>query len=293
MNYWLKFMEDLLVHPKTKQQIEVLLAAKPHAVLLSGKAGAGKTTLALRVAEELLQSQNVHMHPYFLHITAENQSIGIDAVRRIADFVSKKTTGQAAIRRIILISDAQTMTTEAQNALLKTLEEPPEDTMLILTTVEQHLLRQTLRSRLQTVEVLPVNYSLAQDFYKQKGSPETLKTGYHISGGLPGLLTSLMEEATDHELVVAIAQAKQLLAAEPYERLLQVEALTKDRQKLALLLEALQRIALSGLHQAAESGNSEQLKRFHKLSDGLQSAYKAVDNNASPKLLLTHTFLGL
>lgn len=76
----------------------------------------------------------------------ENGSIGIDAVRAIKNFLWQKPNISA--RRTLIIDDAELLTTEAQNALLKITEEPPESSLLLLVTSDVESILPTISSRL-------------------------------------------------------------------------------------------------------------------------------------------------
>ncbi len=79
----------------------------------------------------------------------EKKTIGIDEARRIKSFLFMKPN--AGLRRVVIVDRAEFLTTEAQNALLKITEEPPESALLILITREPELLRETLVSRFNKI----------------------------------------------------------------------------------------------------------------------------------------------
>src|SRR5690606_19528336 len=120
----------------------------------------------------------------FLQIQPQKNTIGIEEIRRLKDFLAKKTTGNNRIRRVALISNAHTMSSEAQNALLKNLEEPPEDTMILITTNDLTALKPTIRSRSQHLIILPVSQESAQSFFQKQGHDSaTIQNAYFLSGG--------------------------------------------------------------------------------------------------------------
>lgn len=285
-------MTNLLLHPNTQKQLDELISNTPHAIIISGGRGSGKKTTALFAAKRILQREKLDDYPYFLQILPENQSIGIDVIRQINAFLGKKTTGNNSIRRIVIIGDAQTMTTEAQNALLKVLEEPPADTMLMLTTNDLNALKATILSRAQHMPILPVTKQTAIEvLIKQGYSEQAISTAYHMSSGHAGLLVALLEQKSSHELVVAISAAKDFLRISTFEKLLRVDNLAKQKEHLSLFLEGLQRVIASGLKQAALKNNHVQVKKFHSLSSQLQQAQSALSKKANAKLVLSNLFL--
>lgn len=88
-------------------------------------------------------------HPDILTLTSEKPNLGIDLVRELKKRLARKP--YQASERIVLIPQAEKLTLEAQNALLKTLEEPPKDTIIILTTPQKEALLPTILSRTQVI----------------------------------------------------------------------------------------------------------------------------------------------
>lgn len=281
-------MNKLLLHPTTDYQMHALLQARPHAVLIAGGTGSGKQAITEVFIESILGDKQHNV----LTIGPDGNSIGIEEIRKIRDFLNRKTTGAEQIRRIIFVAQAHSMTGEAQNALLKTLEEPPEDTMVILTVDDPTSLKQTIRSRTQLLLVLPVAYDDAEKFFlKEKYAKEAIQTAYFMSDGRVGLLKALLDEAKDHPLVAGILDAKKLLKAAPYDRLVLIDGLSKQKEQTTLLLQGLERVVTSGLRMAAEKKNEPSVKKFYELSKSIQDASKMLHANTNAKLVLTNLFL--
>ena len=116
----------------------------PHAILFAGPKESGQLALArLAAARYLLHSDRVEAladSPYFI----EPCDRSIDAVRDALALINAQAYGRG--RRCVLFADAQEMSEASQDVLLKTLEEPPEDTLLLLTGIESGL-RPTILSR--------------------------------------------------------------------------------------------------------------------------------------------------
>jgi DNA polymerase-3 subunit delta' len=146
---------------------EIAAARLPHALLIHGPGGWGETTLAAAVAMRLVERQNdtAHAttiaHPDLRWIVPEGagEQIKIEAVREVAEFIAR--TPQIAPRKVAVITSADAMNPYATNALLKTLEEPPPDSYLILVSDGLRDLLPTLRSRCRLVAVRPVEVDAA------------------------------------------------------------------------------------------------------------------------------------
>ncbi len=113
----------------------------PHAILFSGTRGTGKTTLARIFAKAI---GTVDMDLYEID-AASNR--GIDDVRELKDAVH--TLPYESKQKVYIIDEVHMLTKEAFNALLKTLEEPPEHVVFILATTEEEKLLDTILSRCQ------------------------------------------------------------------------------------------------------------------------------------------------
>ncbi|WP_462378989.1 DNA polymerase III subunit delta' [Pseudomonas sp. Marseille-QA0892] len=134
-----------------------------HAYLLHGPAGIGKRLFADRLMALLLchspadrqpcgQCKSCHLiaagtHPdnFVIEPEEEDKAIRVDQVRELVDFVVQ--TAQLGRRKVVLLEPAESMNLNAANALLKSLEEPSGDTVLILITHQLSRLLPTIKSR--------------------------------------------------------------------------------------------------------------------------------------------------
>lgn len=287
-------MSNLLLHPTTDYQLKALLVSKPHAVLIVGPEGAGKFTVASEFYLEIFGSKPTDNTSNLVIIKPAESSIGIDEARQLKTFLKRKTTGQGVIRRMIIISDAQKMTNEAQNSILKILEEPPADTMIILTATDTSSLNGTIKSRCQHLRVLPVDLEAAKKYFsKFQYDEQLIKQNFYISGGRVGLLSGLLAGDNEHEFVLAIANAKTLLKKSVFERLVSVDEETKNKQSLIILLDGLERLAESGLRIAAAKNNPIVVKKFYNLCTKIHNAQNQINQNTNAKLVLTDLFLNM
>lgn len=124
----------------------------PPAYLFAGPPGAGKAQTARWLAQELIGSTREH-HPDLLWVKPEKESLKIEQVRETLHRLSFEPF--EAARVVVVLEQAEKMTLGAANALLKSLEEPPEFARFILTTTTPELLLATIRSRCQLVRFPP------------------------------------------------------------------------------------------------------------------------------------------
>jgi replication-associated recombination protein RarA len=124
-----------------------------HGYIFYGPAMVGKRTAAREFAESLEKKDASHsemiLSDFMLIEPGENNSIGIDAIREIKNFLWQKPNMSS--RRTLVIDNADLLTTEAQNALLKITEEPPISSLLILITSDIESILPTITSRLPKI----------------------------------------------------------------------------------------------------------------------------------------------
>ena len=289
--------DTFVLHSQTRSAVENYLQNPAHAVLIVGSHGIGNGSVAAEIAMLLLKLPDtaaLENYPHFKRIAPQDkESVSIETIRNLQQFVRLRTTGRATIRRVIIIEHADTMTTEAQNAFLKLLEEPPEDTVVIMTAAHLHDLLPTIRSRVQVLAVTPPpKAALSQHFSKSYSSAQIIQA-YFLSGGLPGLMTALLSGDESHPLLQSVTQAKQVLQQSLFERLLTIEAVSKDKTSAVLFCEALGRIAEAGIGQASAKNDDKRLRQWHKIRKETYEAQEAFNANANTKLVLTNLLLQL
>jgi hypothetical protein len=280
-------MSTLVLHPITNTHLRAFTERPSHALLLVGPSGSGKFSLAQRAAETILDIPNIPDYPYSLHIIPENASIGIEVVRTIEQFLSRKVPGTQTYRRVVIIEQAQRLTTEAQNALLKNLEEPPADTLIILTATHASGLLPTIRSRAQTIVVNQPDAAVLSQQYPDS-DPKAYSRAYAMSGGRPGLLSALLSE-TEHPLTIAADYARQLLGQTVYERLLLVDELSKKPELASNVTSILQQMA----HVSLQTASGKAFVRWQNILTVSYKASEALAGSVQPKLALTDLMLHL
>ncbi len=127
-----------------------------HAYLLTGPRGVGKTSIARILAYEVnkLPYDESAIHLDIIEIDAASNR-RIDEIRDLKERVNVSPT--SARYKVYIIDEVHMLTKEAFNALLKTLEEPPEHAIFILATTESHKVPETIISRTQRFTFKPVD----------------------------------------------------------------------------------------------------------------------------------------
>jgi DNA polymerase-3 subunit delta' len=175
-----------------------------HAYIFFGPQGVGKRLSATNFAkalncagssrdlpcDECISCKKIDSlnHPDFVVLSPEKDSasIKIDAVRELARDISLKP--YEARKKVYVIDDAALMKHEAQNALLKTLEEPVTDSVLMLVTSDISRLFSTIRSRAQEVRFFPLTADEVKEALVGAYGVEKTRACIlaHISGGTLG-----------------------------------------------------------------------------------------------------------
>ena len=151
-----------------------------HALLLSGSDGTGRNQFAIALARQLLCTEaseagncgqckgceltrrGAHADLATLMPVEPGKSIGIDAVRGLLNFAAK--TSSLGLRKVILVSPLEAMTTNAFNAFLKGLEEPGDDSYFLLVYGRGQRIPATVRSRCQTLQLPEPTRASARDW---------------------------------------------------------------------------------------------------------------------------------
>ena len=182
----------------------------PPACLFAGLDGIGKKTLALGLAaltnckDSSLQDlcgkcssclkAASGQHPDIRLIEPQKGSLKIEIMREFNREVQYRPFEGRL--RFFIIDQAETMTEEAANSILKTIEEPPDSSRIILVSAFPHQLLATIRSRCQVFRFFPLSQREIQDYLKSNGSAENLELTAAFSEGSIGRAQKLDLEET-------------------------------------------------------------------------------------------------
>ena len=124
-----------------------------HAYMFEGIEGIGKETFAEEFSKLLLDVKHLENTPDCIRIKPDGNSIKIAQIRELQSDIIVKPHKKY---KIYIIDKSEKMTIEAQNALLKTLEEPPEYAIIILVANNKETLLPTIRSRCEIIKFTPI-----------------------------------------------------------------------------------------------------------------------------------------
>ena len=199
-----------------------------------------------------------------------------------------------ARRKVFVFGDAerlvpQAANAEAANAMLKLLEEPPNDTTFILTSSEPGLLLPTVRSRVVALRMSPLSEVAMRKFvgdpFAQAALPNQLPDDLlRVANGAPGTLIGAMDRTA------AVTRARQLLAAadagrEQVLRAAFTAGSGKSRGAFSDVLDALTVLLHERARDATARGDERTARRAVKAMPVIEEAKRAAEGNVNPQLV--------
>lgn len=236
-----------------------------------------------------------------------SRDIVVDQVRELLDrrLAMRRYEGR---RRVVVIDPADAMNVQAQNALLKTLEEPPPDTTLVLVSASADALLPTVRSRCLRLPFSPLPVGLVEERLRAAGRPEEqARLAASLSGGSLGAALALDEDAiADRRAAVEEAAALRADDARPWLAFARRHGEKRERARevcellLVWLRDVLVRatagagapLALADLEprtaEVARLGPEQALRRI----EAVRRAIAALRHNAAAPLALERMLVG-
>jgi len=243
--------------PELVELIETQLSTVRHGLILVGDP-ALLDRLFMQLPPRLLKSlKPSEQHERVLIIEpTERPSIGIERVRGILTFCNRRIPAkELRYQKMVMVAKGHLLTTEAQNALLKIIEEPPEGVLFLFGTPKAESLLPTVRSRLQVL-----NLAL--------GSP-----------------------ASDSRSGVQFERLKELLSRPLAERLAAINDLTDQREHAAQMLRQFSEVTQHRIAQAAKQGVTPSLRNELVRAELIEAAQRAIESNGNIKIHLLKTLL--
>ncbi|MGB8466670.1 MAG: ATP-binding protein [Terrimicrobiaceae bacterium] len=215
-----------------------------HAYLLTGPAGSGKSWLAVRLAALVLECtpESALAHPDMHIVQPESKSrrIVIDQIRVLEHSIQRKPL--VASSKVAIIHDADRLQPQAANAFLKTLEEPPQGSLILLLSTRPNAILETVRSRcaetplMDTARRIPTEEELAilkalEDCLVNDAKPG-VAAAFRFTRSLQSIIAGLREKiSSEYEAILRKETARYKQACEDSswleERTGQIKALVE------------------------------------------------------------------
>ena len=172
-----------------------------HAHLIVGEDGVGKGKLANILAKFILNGDLDREYVDIINYSSEKSSFGVDDVRDIIEEVYKKPFEKD--KKVIIIHEGNKLTIQAQNALLKTIEEPPKGVYIIILCESLELILDTIKSRCEIYKLKPLTKSELYEYIKIKKfnyDENEIKSAIAFSEGVPGRIDRYFNDDKLREL---------------------------------------------------------------------------------------------
>lgn len=203
-------LQEIIGHEAIKVQINnsISVGMFSHAHLIIGEDGIGKSLLAKGIAFKILGKEKERQYADIIEykVAKNKQSIGIrEVVENIIEEINKKP--YESDKKVIIIYEADKMTVDAQNAFLKTIEEPPKGVFIILLCENSESILETIKSRCQVHKLQRINKEEMIAYLSKKYpklTAEDLKPVLAFSDGIPGRAERFLEDQSFKEIRNAV-----------------------------------------------------------------------------------------
>ncbi len=240
------------------------------------------TEIAHYICSQLAKDSHV---PIVTLDAKDKKSIGIENVRFLQKSLHLKANGNGDYTRFIIVNDAGLLTTEAQNSLLKLMEELPEKTVLVVVSDNTVSMLETVKSRCFIVPVLPITEKQALEYATAAGHSDTdVRKVYLLSEGYATGFKRILSGEQD-TIIELVELAKKFISDSVFDRQLFLQSLasTKSMYTYSEFMHAIKLTAKSGMRFATSQDKKTKWKNI------LQAAVLAdeqVERNVSEKLAL-------
>lgn len=271
-----------------------------HAQLISGEDGIGKSILAEILGKLILNGDLNREYVDIINYKPSKASFGVDDVREIIDEVNKKPF--EGDKKVIIIHQGNKLTIQAQNALLKTIEEPPTEVYIIILCESLELILDTIKSRCEIYKLTPLTKDELYKYIAIKGydySEEEKASAIAFSEGIPGRIDRYFSDTELQELRDKIVDLLLQLTNNEIEAILEKEeqlvSYKQNKEEVINVLSSFIRDILVNkevynenliinrdkIKEIERLTNEMSFKKLNKMILGLQEARKNIKNNVS------------
>lgn len=290
----------------------ILTGEISHAHIIVGEDGIGKSNLAKLLAINILGGHQDRNYVDIVNYRCKKSSFGVDDVRDVVDEVSKKPF--EGDKKVIIIHDGNKMTVQAQNALLKTIEEPPRGVFIILLCESLELILDTIKSRCQIYKLTPLTKDEVKLYIERLGtenySNEEIKAAISYSEGIPGKAEKFLKDSSLKDLRNLLIDLLYILVNGNLQKLLDFEVKIlsyKDKKEeiLNILASFIRDIIvykevneINVIINGDKIENIKQLaiemsyKKLNKIIDKIGEARKTILSNSNFQLTIRVMLIG-
>jgi len=285
----------MLTSQNTKKQIDMFLTNPANALVIESpmrEAGLEITYQLIRNLLGLKPDYILENSQYFYKIERDKSTVSIDSIRELIKKLKLKSLATKSINRVGLITDAELMSEVSQNAILKLLEEPPRDTVIILLTKSFGSLKPTIRSRTALIKITKPSYLEFVDHYSSNKLTSDLKNKYDLADGNSDYYNKYINEDIDLSSSEDIILIKKFLSASKSDRLLMINDFCNNKLVFETLLFSLKSIIKIGLENSIKNENN-QTKMWISYLKAIENTETGFNSSVNRKLLFTNLCLNM
>ena len=255
-----------------------------HAHIIVGEDGIGKSNLANKFARSILGKSEDKDYIDIINYRCKKSSFGVDDIREIVEEINKKPF--EGDKKVIIIYDGNKLTVQAQNALLKTIEEPPKGVFIILLCESLELILDTIKSRCQIYKLSPLTKNeirLYIDNINDNGiSEDEINAAIAYSEGIPGKAEAFLRDSLLKELRNTLVDLLFLLTKGNTRELLDFESKLvtyKDKKEeiLNILASFIRDIIIyKEIDEVTGLINGDKIESIKKIA--IEMSYKKLNN---------------
>lgn len=275
------------MNEKTKKLLDAFVYRPHSSLLLLGSEHSGVEDCVNFLISELLHGESsnniIKVYP------EDDKSLTIEQVRTFKQSVTTSSRSNDKVARIAFIFGVDTASSDAQNALLKVLEEPVHQTVIVLIGSDRKKILPTITSRCQIVPLLPLSKAQALKIAKEHGIDSALAQKFILLSSGEATLFQQLVTAADASKTDYLTDAKAFLQMTPFDRLQQQKLYDKSATLEKLINELLLLSAL-GMHNAT---NAQSVEKWHRIIKELRTLKELLERNVLTKAIFLRLCISL
>jgi len=306
-------MNKIIGHKKQNDFLTKIILSKniPHAFLFSGGDQIGKKTFAIALSKLILCDNNAcetcktcididkMISPDVCLISPLNNNIEINKIRALREFLRLKSYSNK--KKVAIIDNAHLMGMDSQNSILKMLEEPPENSIIILVTSFKEMILGTIKSRVQIVNFNAVPRSEIEEYLILKGIDKKEAEDISIfSGGKIGKAIELSKDSEKKEFFSKTLKYLEKIRSQEFDKRFEyVKEIYEDKEAVSEILNIFERffrrIMFLKLYKKEDNNFKDySLLKIKNIIEEIQKTkYYFNNTNTNKKLLLENLMINI
>jgi hypothetical protein len=266
-----------LINAKTQRLLEGYISNPSGVLLVVDQSNSFPEEIMQYLKKKLISQGNMANQ---IIVQPVKNTISIEQMRELKKSLANKSDSTSEFSRFVRLDSIEKATNQAQNAILKLIEEPPSNTLVLLHTSSINKVLQTIVSRCKVLHVLPISVNQAYKYGEILGSSRTeINKAFQISAGNAQIFTEIVEN-NESKTSEKIKQAKVFIGNTVFDRLSQQNEYAQ-KEEFNSLLDGLETISVAALHTSKGKG----INRWKNIVNEVRTCKELVTENVSIKLV--------